>query len=179
MTDNTMPEPVAYTDDVEVSALQQHGHGLMWPNQAVASCPSISLYTAEQLQAERDRAERAEKERDQLRAGVKRMSDEEELQSETSDGVGLSAAHFAAKLAAAEKELADAERMCDSYADENQRLHDRATTAEAALADARKVIEGPTDAVADLRVRNGSPIRPAYYAGIKWLSAHPAKETKG
>ena len=37
--------------------------------------------------------------------------------------------------------LAEAERVCDSYAAENQRLFDKAEAAEAALAKAREALE--------------------------------------
>jgi hypothetical protein len=56
-------------------------------------------------------------------------------------------------------------------------LKDRATTAEAAIEGARKVIEGLAHSVENLHVKIGSPIRPAYNAALAWLSANP--EVKG
>ena len=69
--------------------------------------------------------------------------------------------------------IKSSDAVCDSYAEENQRLFDRAETAEAALASYKEEVErlrGALGTIADLHI----PDQPAHFGGdeLEWAQRH-------
>ncbi|MGN8022886.1 hypothetical protein ACTJJ7_19460, partial [Phyllobacterium sp. 22229] len=81
------------------------------------------------------RAEAAEKRVEEFEAGIKRLSDEEELLAETTDGDMFSMVSLAAKLAASERREKELAGIVQDADDRRIEQTDRATEAEASLAE--------------------------------------------
>ena len=146
------------------------------------------LYTASQLQVALYRAERAEWRVEDLESEAERVSTEFEVDCWVAMRSLLNECNYDWGCTEPDGVTAeDAREHISTTIDEMDksvaRWRDRATTAEAALAEARKVIE-PLKARADKWANNTDSARVSVRLGdlralSQWLSAHPAKETKG
>lgn len=148
------------TDDPELAPTKEHRFrnnvaetGLTPGQSGIASFEAISEYLAtlspDNMRIILSALADAERERDELRVGIKRLSDEEELCSETDDGDAFDLVRLAAKLARSERktrdverELTDTQTAIHAMSEDHEEL--KAKLAEAlALVPGEPVLHGP------------------------------------